>query len=278
MAARRRLIDHLEQSYDSVDREELLARIVCGETFVDGERIRRPDHLVDEGCAIEFRRESYVSRGGTKLEHGLAFWNIRPKGKVFLDAGSSTGGFTDCLLQHGAIAVHAVDTGYNQLDFRLRRDSRVVVHERTSIVDVESLEPRPHAAVADLSLRSISGIAHHILELTSEGWGIMLLKPQYEQELRNRSTGVVSPDDLGPIVVRVVESLSAEGVSVLGLLRSPILGRSGNTEFLALVETTWPGTAPPDPRLLVSAALSGEPSGRLPGDYPNESRPSGSPT
>ena len=278
MSARHRLIDYLEQCYDSVGREELLAQILCGETFVNGERIRKASHLVDEGCTIEFRRESYVSRGGTKLEHGLAFWNIRPRGKVFLDAGSSTGGFTDCLLQHGAIAVHAVDTGYNQLDFRLRRDSRVVVHERTSIVDVESLEPQPQAAVADLSLRSLSGIARHILELTSERWGIVLLKPQYEQETRDGTIGVVSPEDLGPIVVRVVKALSAEGVSVLGLLRSPILGRSGNTEFLALVEITWPDTATPDAELLVSAALSSDASGRLSRSYPNESRPSGAPT
>ena len=215
-------------------KEELYARVLAGVYSIHGETIRDPRRLVDPDSAVDESVAHFVSRGGYKLEHALKTWNISIAGKVFLDAGASTGGFTHCLLKYGASRVHTVDVGYNQLDFSLRRDPRVSVHERTNIMHVERLDPRPDAAVADLSFRSITGAASHILRLTSEEWGIVLVKPQFEYTTGGSEfTGVL--DDVSTIrsvVSGVIESLRQEQVFVDRIAESPISGRKGNSEFL----------------------------------------------
>ena len=233
--ARPRLIDHLVRHYPEIARDELLARIMCGEVYVEGARERDPHGRVGDRSRVEFRRARYVGRGGVKLERALSRWPIQVSGKVFLDAGSSTGGFTDCLLQHGAAGVHCVDTGYNQLDYTLRTDRRVYVHERSSIGEVVSLEPQPDAAVADLSLRSLSGVADHVLSLTRDEWGVFLVKPQYERRSVGSVAGTVGREELEGILRDVLERLAAERVHVRELIPSPIAGHEGNNEFLALV-------------------------------------------
>ncbi|MFW5827817.1 MAG: TlyA family RNA methyltransferase, partial [Alkalispirochaeta sp.] len=202
----------------------------------------------DAQLAIAPRR--FVSRGGEKLEAALAAWHLEAASRVWLDAGASTGGFTDCLLQRGAPAVHAVDVGYNQLDYSLRSDSRVHVRERTNIVSItrDELDPPPDAAVCDLSFRSLRGVLRTILSLTREGWGIALLKPQFElaAEQRRRRTpdgealdaggGVIQGPDRTAVIHRVCRDLSEdEGVAVHQQLDSPITGRDGNREVLLLV-------------------------------------------
>lgn len=228
------LIDLLKTQYPAIPEKEAFARIMCGEVFIEGERVREPGRSFHPEVCIELKSRKFVSRGGNKLEPVLEAWKVDVKNKVFVDAGSSTGGFTDCLLKRGALAVHAVDVGYNQLDYRLRTDRRVKVHERTNIMSVGELVPAPHAAVADLSFRKIRGAARYILDLVSEKWLIALVKPQFEilPGMDDSFTGVVeSPVLQERILQKVAESLISEGIRIKGILPSPISGRKGNREF-----------------------------------------------
>ncbi len=154
-----------------------------------------------------------------------------------LDAGSSTGGFTDCLLQRGAKLVHSVDVGFNQLDWKLRTDARVIVHEKQNIMTLEALDPTPQAAVCDLSFRSIKGAASHILSLCGGTWLISLIKPQFEvPRWQENFFGVVEDPDLLERTMRNVhQALEEDGVGIKKLIRSPITGRKGNMEYLALL-------------------------------------------
>jgi 23S rRNA (cytidine1920-2'-O)/16S rRNA (cytidine1409-2'-O)-methyltransferase len=213
--------------------------------LVAGEKVLDPKRPVAEGSEVRFRRDSYVGRGGRKLEHALTSWPIPVQGRIFLDAGASTGGFTDCLLQHGASLVHAVDVGYNQLAYKLRRDNRVAVRERTNIMSISGLDPRPQAAVADLSFRSLLGAAAHILSLTSDSTLIALLKPQFEYrpedaagacEPTGEFTGVLDDASvIERILQRVLSGLEGEGLRVEDIIASPIPGQEGNREFLVLL-------------------------------------------
>ena len=240
-----RLLDLLQTRFPEISKKELHARAVCGEVFVGGERVRDPGTPVDPQAELSLTRAPYVSRGGEKLEHALMSWNLPVRGKIFLDAGSSTGGFTDCLLQHGAEGVHAVDVGYNQIDFSLRTDSRVFLHERTNLMELTSLNPAPEAATADLSFRSIVGAAVKLLELTREEWAVVLIKPQFEYAAGAGAgntgapgdfAGVIeSPKRLAEVLRETVSRLDNRGIPVLRLLESPIRGRKGNREFLALI-------------------------------------------
>ncbi len=227
----------MQELYPEYGKDELWAFIECRQVLVDGEICpdsRRPVH---NESRIAFSFPTFVSRGGDKLEQALSLWKIDVSGLTMVDAGSSTGGFTDCLLQHGARAVHAVDVGYNQLDYRLRNDDRVIVHERTNIMHIRELEPQPHAAVADLSFRSIIGAASHILALTTQKWMISLIKPQFELHRETEGfTGVITEETtLAEILLEVFDALSAENVGIEAIAESPIQGRKGNREFLALL-------------------------------------------
>lgn len=235
-----RLLSELRRRFPQYSSEELLARVLCGEVYLCGERVRDPRRHVDAAAQLELRRlgerGGFVSRGGVKLQAALDAWRIDPAGKVFLDAGASTGGFTDCLLQRGAAAVHSVDVGYNQLDYRLRTNPRVIVHERTNIMHLQRLEPSPHAAVLDLSFRSLSGAAAHVLSLTSEKWGVALLKPQFEWSSPQADfDGVVPPPMVAQIVDDAIARIEADGVGVSRRMESPITGGHGNREFLLLL-------------------------------------------
>ncbi|MEE8441866.1 MAG: SAM-dependent methyltransferase [Spirochaetia bacterium] len=217
-------------------REELIAQIMCGDVSFNDQTVRDPKESVPEDSIITYRESGFVGRGGIKLDHALGLWDVEVSGKVVLDAGASTGGFTHALLLRGASVVHAVDVGYNQLAYTLRVDPRVVVHERTNVGELTALSPIPHFAVADLSFRSLSGVAAHLLALTSEGWAIVLLKPQFEW--RNPGLefdGRVPEDAVDRIVRDTVEHLSREGVFAHAITESPIRGADGNREFLVLV-------------------------------------------
>lgn len=232
---RAQLLDRLCALHPDRTREELLSLVLCGDVRVDGARIRDPRQRVDAEAIVALERERYVGRGGVKLEHALDAWNLPVDGRVFLDAGASTGGFTDCLLQRGAVAVHAVDVGYNQLDYRLRSDDRVIVHERTNIMHLESLDPRPHAAVADLSFRSLRGAARRVVDLTVERYAVLLIKPQFEwSDAPADFAGTVPTAALASILSRTLEGLLEESLAPFELEESPITGRRGNREFLLL--------------------------------------------
>ena len=148
-------------------KDQASALVSCRNVYINGELCTDPKQTFKSDSVVEISFPKYVSRGGFKLERALSEFKIDVSGLVMLDAGSSTGGFTDCLLQNGAKTVHSVDVGFNLLDFKIRNDSRVVVHEKQNIMTLakEDLVPAPQAAVADLSFRSIKGAASHILDL-----------------------------------------------------------------------------------------------------------------
>lgn len=245
---KRALLHLLKQQFPDIEEKELYARILCGEVLVEGETVREPARRIASESQITFNRPRFVSRGGEKLEAALNNWDIRIEGKIMLDAGCSTGGFTDCLLQHGAALVHAVDVGYNQLDYRLRKHQQVMVHERTNIMNLDTVQPLPDAAVADLSFRSISGAASHILSLTTEKWLVGLVKPQFEWHApetidEKRFSGIIRDEDtLFTVLEKLIDTLWEEKVYVERVMQSPLRGRKGNREFFFYM-SAWEGEA-----------------------------------
>ncbi len=235
--AKRPLLTLLEKKYPHKTRKELYAAVLCGDVHVQGGFCKNPKEMFPDDVLISFHDGSkYVSRGGEKLAPVLDLWNIPVKDHVWIDAGASTGGFTDALLQHGAQLVYSVDVGYNQLDYRLRKDSRVVVMERTNAMHLEPLDPQPYGVVGDLSFRSLSGIVRHLLSLTSGGVGVFLLKPQFEVDKTPQFDGVVRDvDELQRICIRTIQNLASEGVYTYQIELSSIKGRRGNQEFLLYV-------------------------------------------
>lgn len=244
------LIEIVSKRFPETHRDVLYAKIMCGEVLVKGEKMSDPSSKVSIDSDIQIVEKKFVSRGGVKLEAALAGWNIDVTGKNVLDAGSSTGGFTDCLLKSGAACVHSVDVGYNQLAYSLRTDKRVNVLEKTNIMHIDALRPLPDLAVVDLSFRSISGAARHIIDLTAEKWLIALVKPQFEIDSKKYPdfTGIIRDNSvLKNVLSSVLEKIDKDRLYVEKVMLSPVKGRKGNTEFLFLIrgdqtsdtETLW---------------------------------------
>lgn len=232
------LIEIVSKQFPETHRNVLYTKIMCGEVLVKGEKISNPSSKVSIDSDIKIVEKKYVSRGGLKLEAALDRWNIDVNGKILLDAGSSTGGFTDCLLKRGAVRVHSVDVGYNQLAYSLRTDKRVNVLEKTNIMHINELTPLPDLAVADLSFRSISGAARHIINLTTEKWLIALVKPQFEidSKIYPDFAGIIREKRvLNNVLNSVLEKIEKDRLSVEKIMFSPVKGRKGNTEFLFLI-------------------------------------------
>ncbi len=247
--ARVALLELLRSRFPIRAEKELYAAVLRGEVTVDGEKVLKPGIPVDPAAAIALRpARPYVSRGGEKLARALDEWKIDCAGRVFLDAGCSTGGFTDCLLARGAAVVFAVDVGSNALAWRLRTDPRVRVRERTNVMDLRpaDLAPAPHSAVADLSFRSLRRAARHILGLTLERWGIFLVKPQFEwKDPPPDFRGVVQSGlDVRGIVTELLDGLEQEGVHAARAVASPLRGRKGNRELLVQLELEGPEGPP----------------------------------
>ena len=234
------LFKKLKEDYPGHGEKELYAMILCGEILADGQVLKDPKSTVPADSLLELcPKKKYVSRGGLKLEKALTLWSPPVTGSIVLDAGCSTGGFTDCLLQHGASSVYAVDVGYNQLDFSLRSNPAVRVMEKTNIMHVETLDPPPDWAVADLSFRSIRAAASHIIGLTKMKFLIALVKPQFEwKDPDEQFNGVITnPETIAGIAGEVLEELRAEDAYVLKAAASPITGRKGNRELLFWIST-----------------------------------------
>ena len=246
-----RLLSLLKKIYPEESSQKLYSAVLCGEIYVNGEKIRFPEELIKRGSSVEWKKNRYVGRGGYKLEGALDSFGINPEKQVWLDAGASTGGFTDCLLSKGALAVHTVDVGYNQLAWKLRTDKRVIVHERTNIMEVEkdTLVPSPSFAVADLSFRSLRGAASKILSLlvpSPDAVLLALVKPQFENPDEENFDGVVKSES---VIRNVLELLAAdmehEGVYIENAALSVIAGRKGNSEIFLLLSAD-PERKPPD--------------------------------
>lgn len=234
------LLQLLVERYPEYDKERLASFAVCRNILVNGEVCTDAKSEIPFDSRIDIVFDQFVSRGAYKLLHALRVWEIDCQGLTMLDAGSSTGGFTDCLLQHGAKLVHAVDVGYNQLHWKLRNDSRVVVHERQNIMTLDSLNPKPDAAVADLSFRSLQHVATRLFSLIGGNWVICLIKPQFEvpKDLAGFSGIVEDPEEIKKVLIRLFDTFEEEEIAVQGLTESPIKGRKGNREFLVLLSRT----------------------------------------
>lgn len=221
-------------------REKAQALIMAGCVLVNEIPAAKPGQLVNETAKIRVTGNDhpYVGRGGVKLEHALREFKINAAGKVCVDVGASTGGFTDCLLQHGAAKVFAVDVGYGQLDWKIRTNPKVVVMERTNIRNVCSLAKHELAelAVVDVSFISLEKVFPHVDGLLEAGGTVVaLIKPQFEAgKGRVGKGGIVRDDGLRREVVEKVCAAAAKiGWEKKGVTTSPITGADGNVEFLA---------------------------------------------
>jgi 23S rRNA (cytidine1920-2'-O)/16S rRNA (cytidine1409-2'-O)-methyltransferase len=204
--------------------------------FADSARVATPGQLLRNDQPLELRAgRAFVSRGGEKLDSALDHFALDVAGSVCVDAGCSTGGFTDCLLQRGAALVYAVDVGYGQLAWELRRDPRVVVRERTNVrrLAAESLDPRPGMVVADLSFVSLCSVLPALARLVPQQSRMLLLvKPQFELSRGQVPGGVVRDPALhAESVARVEAAAAALGFLSRGNVASPLLGPAGNHEF-----------------------------------------------
>jgi 23S rRNA (cytidine1920-2'-O)/16S rRNA (cytidine1409-2'-O)-methyltransferase len=215
------------------------ALILAGQVLVREQRIDKPGQLIDPDAEIRIKGETlrYAGRGGLKLEAALRDFNIDPGGKNCLDVGASTGGFTDCLLQHGAARVWAVDVGHNQLVWRLRKDPRVVVLEG---VNARNLNPgqfpvRFDLATIDVSFISLTKILPAVRAcLTDTADCIALIKPQFEVGKGEVGRGgiVTDPAKHRRVLQESKDAALGFGFHPVGLIESPILGAEGNREFL----------------------------------------------
>jgi 23S rRNA (cytidine1920-2'-O)/16S rRNA (cytidine1409-2'-O)-methyltransferase len=226
-------------------REKARALIMAGEVAVDGRKVEKPGHSipVDADVVLNLKTMPYVSRGGLKLAAGLDHFRIDVAGRVILDAGASTGGFTDCLLQRGAARVIAVDVGYGQLHWKLRKDPRVIIMERTNVryLKPEDLPARPEGAVIDTSFISLRLVVPSVARLLPETAFILaLVKPQFEVgKGRVGKGGVVRDPEQREAVIRdLTVFFHDSGWNTEGHIRSPILGPKGNQEFLILLKRT----------------------------------------
>ena len=220
-------------------RERAKTTVMSGLVFVNGQRADKPGMPVSPDAQIEVRGDAlpFVSRGGFKLDKALKVFPIDPAGKLCIDCGASTGGFTDVLLQHGAAKVYAVDVGYGQLAWKLRSDERVVNLERTNLryVTAEQIPEKLDLAVMDVSFISIRLILPAVKALLKDGADLVcLIKPQFEagrEEVGKK--GVVRDEAVHREVVQgIVDFAPTLGLSVLGLDYSPIKGPEGNIEYI----------------------------------------------
>lgn len=218
-------------------REKAQALIMAGEVLVNGQKISKPGHSIAEDAAVEvLARPLYVSRGGFKLAAALQQFRIDVAGKICLDAGASTGGFTDALLQAGAARVHSVDVGSGQLDWKLRTDPRVVVHDRINARELVSQEigETVHLVTCDLSFISVTLVLPALAPLLrADGEMVILVKPQFEVgKGQVGKGGIVREPELHQAAChRVRAAVEQLGFST-ALMDSPILGAEGNKEFL----------------------------------------------
>lgn len=232
-------------------REKARALVMAGKVMVDGKPAQKPGTDVKESSSIEITGEAipFVSRGGLKLEKGITDFGVSLTGLITADIGASTGGFTDCMLQHGAKKVYALDVGYGQLDWKLRNDPRVVVMERTNARNMapDWFAERLQFASIDVSFISIRLILPALFNCLQDGaYVISLIKPQFEAgRYEVQKHGVIRDAAIHESVLHKLTSFALHtGFDVCGLGYSPITGPKGNIEYLAFLRKTnnIPGT------------------------------------
>ena len=220
-------------------REKAKAYIMAGDVYVDGQKEDKAGTMFPETVKIEVRGNTlpYVSRGGLKLEKAMKNFDVTLDGKVCMDVGASTGGFTDCMLQNGAVKVYSIDVGYGQLDWKLRNDPRVVCMEKTNIryVVSEDLEGPADFSSIDVSFISLTKVLLPVRNLlTDDGQIVCLIKPQFEAGREKVGKhGVVRDKDVHiEVINKVIDYAMSIGFEILNLEFSPVKGPEGNIEYL----------------------------------------------
>jgi len=226
------------------NRSKAQALIMSGQVLLNGQKIIKSGQNVKKDDLVEVKEQlAYVSRGGLKLEGALADFSVDPRGKSIIDVGASTGGFTDCLLQRGAVYCYCFDAGYNQLAYKLREDPRVDVHEKVNFryfnrehfQKIENKDkPYPSLAVVDVSFISLQHILIPLYQILNEGAEVIaLVKPQFEADREDVGKGGIVRDPLvwEKVQQKVNDFAQNSGYQVKGQISSPISGKTGNKEF-----------------------------------------------
>ena len=250
MAEKKRIDVYMVEHGLAESREKARALVIAGAVTVGGQTVTKPANTVAEGQEVAVRGgDDFVSRGGHKLEKALGSFPIDLNGAVCIDVGASTGGFTDCMLQHGAAFVYAVDVGYGQLAWRLRQDDRVVVMERTNARYLEPdmfVRPASFASI-DVSFISLKLILPALKRVLTPPFTVVaLIKPQFEAGrgkvgkhgvVREAATHI-------EVIESVLDAARTMGFAVRGLTYSPIKGPQGNIEYLACLADTGEDSTP----------------------------------
>jgi len=238
MTKKKRLDHSAQELYPEYSRRQIQSWIMQGKVFVDGQPITKSGAQISEGAIIVVNAQEpkFVSRAGLKLEKALDHFAIDVTDLIVLDAGISTGGFTDCLLQRGVKKVYGIDVGYGQIHEKIRFDQRVVVHERTNLRELTSVGELVDLITLDLSFISILKVMDAVSNMLKEGgYLITLIKPQFEARREDICKGglVKDPRVHQEVIEQVTRGVCAHGFTLVGVIESPIEGATGNKEFLA---------------------------------------------
>jgi len=238
MTKKKRLDQLVQEQLPQYSRRQIQSWIMQGKVTVDDKVITKAGAQVNDDVQLVFDIEEpkYVSRAGLKLEKAIDEFNINVTDFVALDAGISTGGFTDCLLQRGVKKVYGVDVGYGQVHERLRNNPRVVLLERTNLRELTSVGELVDIITLDLSFISVLKVMNAVINLLKpDGQLIVLIKPQFEAGKHEVGSGGIVRDEKvrQAVVENVVQGIREYGFELVGMTESPILGAKGNKEFLA---------------------------------------------
>lgn len=236
--SKKRLDELVCERYPTLSRTHAQSLIMQGKVTVDGQPVTKSGTQVvsDVELHVDLAQERYVSRAGYKLERALEHFDIDVNDLVVMDAGISTGGFTDCLLQHGAKRVYGVDVGYAQVHEKIRHDQRVILFERTNVRSLAELPEKVDLVTLDLSFISVLKVMDTVVRvLKPDGQLIVLIKPQFEAARHEIGRGGIVKDPLvhDHVVSQVTAGIELHGFQRKGLIESPIRGGTGNKEFLA---------------------------------------------
>ena len=227
----------------AASRELAKAYIMAGDVYVDGNKEDKAGTKVDVNANIELRGKvmPYVSRGGYKLEKAMEVFPVTIEGKICMDIGSSTGGFTDCMLQNGASKVYSIDVGYGQLAWKLRNDERVVCMEKTNVryITEEQVSDKPQFASVDVSFISLTKVIPPALNVMSDDAQLVcLIKPQFEAGREKvGKKGVVRDKKVHEeVILKIIDFAFEIGLNVIGIDFSPIKGPEGNIEYLIMLD------------------------------------------
>ena len=241
---KKRLDVLLSENNPEYSRSRAQAVIMSGVVYVNGQKETKPGSMFNEDAVLEIKGDTlkYVSRGGLKLEKAMEVFPVNPEGKICMDIGSSTGGFTDCMLQNGASRVYCVDVGKGLLHYKLRNDPRVVVMEKTNIryLTEDDIPEKINFASVDTSFISLTLVIPAALKLLDDNKEmVMLIKPQFEagREKVGKKGVVRDPLVHCEVIEKIYDFVISNGLCVLGLDYSPVKGPEGNIEYLIYVKS-----------------------------------------